>query len=120
MRAGAFAGLIALVVAHGAGAQTSLQEQGKRVYEGREASALRCSNTLALTAVALSAADLISNAEKEVMLEITIRILERHVSGNWVEKKRAMAVMRDRRSVPDTLEDYQRNAARCLREFPIN
>ena len=92
----------------------------QRVYEGKEAAALRCSNTLALTAVALSAAELISDAEKEVLLGVTVLILERHVSGTWAQKKAAMEVMRDRRSVPDTLEDYQRNAERCLEQFPIN
>ena len=93
---------------------------GQRVYEGKEAAALRCSNTLALTAVALSAAELIGEAEKEVLLGVTVLILERHVSGTWREKKAAMAVMRDRRSVPDTLDDYRHNAARCLQQFPIN
>ncbi|MEW9921365.1 hypothetical protein AB2B41_17275 [Marimonas sp. MJW-29] len=92
----------------------------QRTYAGEEAAALRCANTLALTAVALWRAGMIEEAEKEVMLEITILILERHVSGTWAQKKTAMAIMRDRRSVPDTLEDYQKNAARCLRQFPIN
>ena len=93
---------------------------GARTYEGSEAAALRCSNTLALTAVALSRANMIGETEKNVMLGVTFRILERHVSGSWAEKKAALAIMRDRRSVPDTLQDYQRNAARCLRQFPIN
>ncbi|APE44047.1 hypothetical protein BOO69_11990 [Sulfitobacter alexandrii] len=92
----------------------------EKVYEGREAAALRCSNTLALTAVALAGADLISDEEKEVMLGVTILILERHVSGTWAQKKAAMAVVRDRRTVRATLDDYQRNAARCLGQFPIN
>ncbi len=91
-----------------------------RTYEGREAAALRCSNTLALTAVALSQAGLIGRQEKDVMLGVTLLILERHVSGTWRQKKAALAVVRDRRSVPDTLQDYKRNAARCLQQFPIN
>lgn len=91
-----------------------------RVYEGEEAAALRCANTLALTAVALSQAQMIPDAEKNVMLEITVRILERHVSGSWRQKKSAMEVMRDRRSVDATLNDYRKNATRCLRQFPIN
>jgi len=91
-----------------------------KVYEGSEAAALRCSNTLALTAVALARADLIGEDEKEVMLGVTVLILERHVSGTWSQKKAALKVMRDRRSVPDTLDDYRANAVRCLRQFPIN
>jgi hypothetical protein len=98
----------------------SVAAQSKRIYEGEEAAALRCANTLALTAVELSRAELIDETEKEVMLGITVLILERHVSGTWGQKKKALAVMRDRRSVPDTLEDYRRNAVRCLRQFPIN
>ena len=93
---------------------------GTRVYEGREAAALRCANTLALTAVALSAAELIGEGEKNVMLGVTVRILDRHVEGTWAQKRAAMEVMRDRRSVPDTLEDYRRIAERCLVQFPIN
>lgn len=92
----------------------------QKVFEGEEAAALRCANTLALTAVALSRADMIPEGEKNVMLDITVRILERHVSGTWREKKSALAVMRDRRSVDATLADYRQNAARCLRQFPIN
>jgi len=98
------------------GAATAAQ----RVYEGREAAALRCANTLALTAVALSAAEMIGEGEKSVMLGITVRILDRHVEGTWAQKRAAMEVMRDRRSVPDTLEDYRRIAERCLVQFPIN
>lgn len=92
----------------------------QRTYAGEEAAALRCANTLALTAVALSGAELIDEAEKDVMLGISMLILERHVSGTWNQKKAALEVMRDRRSVPDTLDDYQRNAAQCLKQFPIN
>ena len=92
----------------------------KRVYEGSEAAALRCPNTLALTAVALEGSSLISEGDKEIMLGVTVLILERHVSGTWRQKKAALKVMRDRRSVPDTLNDYRRNAVRCLGQFPIN
>ena len=101
-------------------ALTATPALAQRTYEGREAAALRCSNTLALTAMALSRAQLIGDAEKEVMLGVTLQILERHVSGTWAQKKAALAVMRDRRSVTDTIEDYRRNAARCLSQFPIN
>ncbi|KIN64046.1 hypothetical protein Z946_2931 [Sulfitobacter noctilucicola] len=94
--------------------------QKTRTYAGEEAAALRCSNALALTAIALSRAELIADVEKEVMLGVTVLILERHVSGTWQQKKRALEVMRDRRSVPDTLDDYRRNAVKCLRQFPIN
>ncbi|MEM6303481.1 MAG: hypothetical protein AAF744_02105 [Pseudomonadota bacterium] len=92
----------------------------QRTYEGSEAAALRCSNTLALTAMALSRADLIPETEKDLMLDLTLRILRRHVSGTWAQKKAAMAIMRDRRSVDATLDDYRRNAVRCLTQFPIN
>ena len=94
--------------------------QAARTYSGEEAAALRCANTLALTAVALKSEALISQAEKEVMLGVTFLILERHVSGTWNQKKAALEIMRDRRSLPDTLTDYQKNAAQCLRQFPIN
>ncbi|MFD2738943.1 hypothetical protein ACFSUD_05140 [Sulfitobacter aestuarii] len=94
--------------------------QTQRVYAGEEAAALRCSNTVALTAVALYEAEMIGEAQKEIMLGVTLLILERHVSGSWRQKKAALAIMRDRRSIEDTLEDYRRNAARCLTQFPIN
>ncbi|MEM9699749.1 MAG: hypothetical protein AAF943_13275 [Pseudomonadota bacterium] len=92
----------------------------QKVYEGDEALALRCANTLALTAVALESAGRLEAAEKDAMLGITIRMLDRHVSGTWGQKRAALRVMRDRRSVPDTLADYRQNAVRCLRQFPIN
>ncbi|KIN60491.1 hypothetical protein Z945_1464 [Sulfitobacter noctilucae] len=94
--------------------------QAQKIYEGSEAAALRCANTLALTAVALARAELIPQNEKEVMLGITILMLERHVSGTRSQKKRALELMRDRRSVDDTIADYRRNATQCLRQFPIN
>lgn len=93
---------------------------GEKVYDGREAAALRCANMLALTGVALEGAGLIEEIDKEVMLGITVLILERHVSGTWRQKKAAMEVMRNRRSFEDTIADYQRNAPRCLEQFPIN
>lgn len=91
-----------------------------RTYEGEEAAALRCANMLALTAVTLAEAKLIGTQEKEIMLGVTVLILEHHVSGTWRQKKAALEIVRDRRSFPDTLEDYRRNAARCLAQFPIN
>lgn len=104
--------LLALSVGNAAAAQ--------RVYEGEEAAAIRCANMMALTGVTLNRAGLMGDDEKDVLIGISILILERHVSGNWTEKKRAMTVMRDRRDVDATLEDYQRNAPVCLTRFPIN
>jgi hypothetical protein len=94
--------------------------QSQRIYDGDEAGALRCANMLALTAMALSAADLISEEEKQVMLGVTVRILDRHVGGTWQQKKRALKIIRDRRSIGETLEDYQRLAPSCLRQYSIN
>ncbi len=108
--------LLVLVLALVAGGAAAAQ----RVYEGEEASAIRCANMLAYTGVTLNRAGLMPAEEKDVLLGISVLILERHVSGNWTEKKRAMEAMRDRRDVEATLEDYRRNAPRCLRRFPIN
>ena len=91
-----------------------------KVYEGTEAAALRCANTLALTAVALSDAGRLSDVEKEVMLGISFLILEGHVSGTWRQKKAALEVVRDRRGVEETLGDFEALAEKCLRDFPIN
>jgi len=92
----------------------------QRVYEGDEAAALRCANMMALTGVTLNRAGLMPDAEKDVLVGISALILDRHVSGNWTEKKRAMEAMRDRRDIDATLQDYQRNAPLCLARFPIN
>mgnify|MGYP005988542705 FL=1 len=81
---------------------------------------MRCANMLAYTAVTLAREEMIGQEEKEVMLGITVLILERHVSGTRAQKKAAMAVMRDRRDIDATLRDYRRNAAKCLVQFPIN
>ena len=92
----------------------------QRVYEGEEAAALRCANMMALTGVTLNRAGLMPDQEKDVLVGISILILERHVSGTWTEKKRAMEAMRDRRDIDATLADYQRNAPICLKRFSIN
>ena len=75
---------------------------------------------MALTAVALSDAGKLGEAEKEIMLGISFLMLEGHVSGSWPEKKAALEVVRDRRSVAETLKDFERMAEQCLRQFPIN
>lgn len=93
---------------------------GQKVYEGSEAAAIRCANMMAMTGITLNAAGLMGTQEKDVLIGISVLILERHVSGNWTEKKRAMEAMRDRRDVDETLRDYQRNAPLCLNRFPIN
>jgi hypothetical protein len=92
----------------------------QKSYTGQEAAALRCANTLAFTAVALEDAGRLGAAEKEVMLSITVLILERHVSGTWQQKKAALEIVRDRRDVIETLDDFENLAQRCLRQFPIN
>jgi hypothetical protein len=108
----AFALVLLMVAADASAAQ--------RVYEGDEASAIRCANMMAMTGITLNAAGLMSDPEKDVLVGISVLILEHHVSGNWNSKKRAMATMRDRRDVDETLADYQRNAPGCLERFPIN
>lgn len=92
----------------------------QKTYEGTEAAALRCANIVALTGVALNDAGRIGDTEKEVMLGISFLILDGHVSGTWQEKREALAVVRDRRNVEETLADFERYAEQCLRDFPIN
>ncbi|MEO9648951.1 MAG: hypothetical protein ABJ360_23210 [Roseobacter sp.] len=111
-----FGGLIALLVAVPCTAAFASQKN----YEGTEAEALRCANTVALTAVVLAGSDRISDVEKEVMLGISFLMLESHVSGTWRQKKAALDVMRDRRDEEETLDDFEQIAQRCLRQFPIN
>lgn len=92
----------------------------QKIYRDGEAAALRCANTIAFTAVALADTGQLGDTEKRVMLEITVLILERHVSGTWAQKKQAMRVVRDRRDVLETLSDYERFARTCFEQFPIN
>lgn len=99
---------------------TTPASAAQRVYEGEEAAAIRCANMMAMTGVTLNGAGLLGDPEKDVLIGISVLILERHVSGSWNAKKRAMEAMRDRRDVDETLEDYQRNAPLCLARFPIN
>ena len=91
-----------------------------KVYEGNEAAALRCANAMAFTAVALAETGAMGEPEKNVMLQISVLILDRHVSGSWAQKKAALEIVRDRRDVDQTLDDFQRYAEQCLRQFPIN
>ncbi|MGC3936505.1 hypothetical protein ACOTTU_01740 [Roseobacter sp. EG26] len=114
MRRALLSGLTVLSV--GAGAVSAEQ----RTYSGQEAAALRCANTLAFTAVALESSGRLGEAEKEIMLDITVRILDRHVSGTWRQKKEALRIVRDRRDVIETFEDFERYANQCLVQFPIN
>ncbi|WP_238840577.1 hypothetical protein [Roseobacter cerasinus] len=93
---------------------------GQKIYSGEEAAALRCANALAFTAVALESTGRISQLEKDVMLDITARILVEHVSGNWQQKKAALRVVRDRRDGVQTLDDFRRFATQCLVQFPTN
>ncbi len=109
-----------VVLMHLGGSSAAQAAEGQRTFDGEEASAIRCANMMALTGITLHRASLMSEDEKDVLLGISILILERHVSGNWTEKKRAMEVMRDRRDLDETLEDYQRNAPLCLDRFSIN
>jgi hypothetical protein len=108
--------VLALLLMLSAGTASATQ----RVYEGDEAMAIRCANMMAFTGMTLNRAGLMPDAEKDVLIGISVLILERHVSGTWVQKKRAMETMRDRRDVDATLTDYQRHAPLCLRRFPIN
>ena len=75
---------------------------------------------MALTAVALFETGQHSEDEKQVLLGITVLILDRHVSGTWQQKKAALRLVRDRRDVEQTLADFQQFATQCLRQFPIN
>lgn len=93
---------------------------GTRTYSGEEAAALRCADMMALTSVALAETGMISEQEKTAILQISVLILVRHVSGSWEQKKAALEVVRDRRNLIETVQDYQRFAAQCLEQFPIN
>lgn len=108
--------LVALTLALPMGAAQSAE----KIYSGSEAAALRCANIVALTGVALNGAGRLGALEKEVMLGISFLMLEGHVSGTWAQKKAALEVVRDRRGVVETLEDFEKLAEQCLRDFPIN
>ena len=110
----------AILLAFCACGQLSAAEPGSKVYSGEEAAALRCANTVALTAVALSQEGKLPEAEKNVMLGITVLILDLHVSGTWQQKKAALDVVRGRRDAYETVQDFQRLAQQCLKQFPIN
>lgn len=92
----------------------------EKVYEGSEAAALHCANIVAFTGVSLNDAGKISDLEKEVMLGISFLMLEGHVSGKWRQKRAALEIVRERHSPQETLEDFERLAQKCLRQFPIN
>ena len=98
----------------------SAAEPETKVFAGEEAAALRCANTIALTAVALAEEANLPKAEKDVMLGVAVLILERHVSGTWQQKRAALEVVRDRRDAFETLQDYERLSQQCLVQFPIN
>jgi hypothetical protein len=115
LRRGLFASLI-FAVCTACGAAAAAQ----KVYEGSEAAALRCANIVALTAVALNDAGRLGEIEKEVMLGISFLMLESHVSGTWPQKRAALAIVRDRRDLEETLKDFELLAEECLRQFPIN
>lgn len=117
MRVASFFSVVMLVLA---GVVEAQPDQGQRTYAGEEAAALRCANMMAFTGITLNRAGLMAVEEKDVLIGISVLILERHVSGKWATKRRAMEVMRDRRSVNDTLADYRRNAPGCLERFSIN
>ncbi|TMM55629.1 hypothetical protein FDT80_05600 [Sulfitobacter sabulilitoris] len=108
---------MACALGAGAGPAAALEA---RTYTGSEAAALRCANTLAYTASALEAAGRMRPVDKEIMLAITVLILERHVSGTWPQKKAALKIVRDRRDLEQTFADFERYAAQCLVQFPIN
>ena len=112
----AFLGPVLLCTALISGTASAAQ----KVYQGSEAAALRCVNAVGLTAVALNAAGRIGDVEKEVMLGISFLMLEAHVSGTWPQKRAALAIVRDRRDLQQTLQDFEQLAERCLRQFPIN
>lgn len=92
----------------------------QRTYEGEEAAALRCANMIAFTAVELEGAGRISRFEKQVMLDITVRILANYVSGTWAQKKAALRLVQDRRDALETLDDFEQHANRCLIQFPVS
>ena len=94
--------------------------QAQRTYEGREAAALRCASMFAVTAVVLAETDQFSEVERDVLLFASVAILERHVSGTWRQKRRALDLLIERRGLEDTVKDYGRNATKCFRQFPIN
>jgi hypothetical protein len=109
-------GAFVLLAAIAAGTASAAQ----RVYEGKEAAALRCANIVALTGVALNEAGRLGDIEKDVMLGISFLMLEEHVSGTWPEKQAALEIVRDRRDIAETLRDFELLAEKCLRDFPIN
>ena len=68
--------------------------QAQRTYEGREAAALRCASMFAVTAVVLAETDQFSEVERDVLLFASVAILERHVSGTWRQKRRALDLLK--------------------------
>ncbi|MEM9342498.1 MAG: hypothetical protein AAGA87_05590 [Pseudomonadota bacterium] len=104
------------VAAVAAAAQPALAD--RRIYAGREASAVKCAAYFSYVAFMGERLGVASSTSKQAGAEIGTYILVQHVSGTWREKVGAYNVMIDRLPEDASLfDDATRHLGWCRREF---
>jgi hypothetical protein len=110
------AGLVGAVVATLAGAAMA---QGRRVYVGEEAEALKCAYIISQTAAVMERAEIIGTRDKEFVLLYAGYILQIYVSGTENQKLLALKAVADRRDLEQTLDEFEAQSDYCRKRFPI-
>jgi len=110
---------IALVVALLTAASAATAGE-RKVYEGDEATALKCAFVISATANTLETAGFLGRNYARGANVISFAILQKYVSGTERQKLAALKAVGARRDVARTLSEFQAEAKACLRKFPID
>ncbi|MCC1492513.1 hypothetical protein [Cognatishimia sp. F0-27] len=90
-----------------------------KVYEGREAQALKCAWIIAAAARVLEEAGMISTEDHGVSIAISARILQLYVTGSDRQKLGAFQEIALRNDRSGAVQAFQDQALLCIRQFPV-
>ena len=90
-----------------------------KVYQGKEAAALRCAAILSVIPSAAARAGEISQKDVRIFHVASAVIITRYVSGDERQRQRAFTTVMQRYTPEEHLRDFHGKAGTCLRQFPI-
>jgi hypothetical protein len=95
------------------------EAQNRRVYAGNEAEALKCAYLISQTANLLERAGRISTTTRENAVKYAAYILLRYVGGTQEQKMAAFKAVGQRRTLLQTVVQFDREVKYCRGKFPV-
>ncbi|MFK7877217.1 MAG: hypothetical protein AB8B71_15790 [Paracoccaceae bacterium] len=90
-----------------------------KVYQGREAAALRCAAILSVVPSAAARAGYLQQDQVRAFHIVSTMIMTRYVSGDPQQKGQAFNTVMQRYTFNEHIRDFRTKSSACMKQFPV-